>query len=107
MQGPTAFKEIFRLFRNALGDMTIEVQQTVVEGDRVAAYCLVKGRHTGDALGGAPTGRPVEFGGITIARIEDGRIVEGWNAFDLLTMYQQIGWVATPPAPAAAVSVST
>lgn len=26
-----------------------------------------------------------------IARIRDGLIVEAWNAFDFLTLYQQIG----------------
>jgi len=23
-------------------------------------------------------------------------IAEGWNTFDFLTMYQQIGWIASP-----------
>jgi len=32
-------------------------------------------------------------------RVQDGRIVEGWNAFDFLTMYQQLGWVGNPVAP--------
>lgn len=32
-------------------------------------------------------------------RVEDGKIVEGWNCFDMLGMYQQIGWVANPPLP--------
>ena len=37
--------------------------------------------------------------GVCIARVSDGRLVEGWNVFDFLTMYQQIGWVDTPPLP--------
>jgi hypothetical protein len=41
----------------------------------------------------------VNFNGIVIARVVDGRLVEGWNCFDFLTMYQQIGWVKTPPLP--------
>jgi predicted ester cyclase len=99
LQGPTAFKSLFRMFRDALGDMTIEVIRTVVEGDTVAAYCHVTGRHSGRALGGEPTGQPVDFYGITIVRVENGQIVEGWNCFDMLSMYQQIGWIASPPLP--------
>jgi predicted ester cyclase len=87
------------MFRDALGDLSIEVVRTVTEGDVVAAYCHVTGQHVGAAFGGAPTGQPVDFWGMTIVRVEDGKIVEGWNSFDMLGMYQQIGWVANPPLP--------
>jgi predicted ester cyclase len=99
MIGTEPFKNVFRTFREALGDLEIAVERTVVEGDVCAAYCRVKGRHVGHALGGAPTGNPVEFNGVTIARTRDGKIVEGWSCFDFLTMYQQIGWVKNPPVP--------
>ena len=69
---------------------------TLVEGDRVAALCHVTGRHVGDALGGKATGHSIDFWGTTIGRVENGKIVDGWNTFDFLTMYQQIGWVESP-----------
>ena len=99
MRGTAEFKKLFRMFRQALGDLEIAVERTVTEGEQCAAYCRVKGRHVGDALGGAPTGRPVEFNGMVIVIVRDGRIVEGWNCFDFLAMYQQMGWVKTPPSP--------
>lgn len=99
MVGLAPFKDVFHMFREALGDLEIVVERTVVEDDLCAAYCKVKGRHVGHALGGAPTGKPVEFNGIAICKVRDGKIVEGWNCFDFLTMYQQIGWVKTPPLP--------
>jgi predicted ester cyclase len=99
LQGPTAFREVFRTFREALGDLRIEVVHTVTQGDLVAAHCHVSGRHVGTAFGGPPTQQPVDFWGLVMLRVEDGRIVEGWNCFDMLAMYQQIGWVPTPPRP--------
>lgn len=99
MRSTAEFKKLFHMFREALGDLEIAVEHTVTQGDKCAAHCRVKGRHVGHALGGAPTGHPVEFTGIVIAEIRDGRIVEGWNCFDFLTMYQQIGWVSNPPRP--------
>jgi predicted ester cyclase len=99
MRGTASFKQVFHTFREALGDLEIRIERTVTEGDTCAAYCVVKGRHVGQALGGPPTNHPVEFAGITICRVRDGRIVEGWNCFDFLTMYQQIGWVNNPPLP--------
>jgi predicted ester cyclase len=101
MRGTAEFKKLFHVFRQALGDLQIEVAKTVTEGDQCAAYCRVKGRHVGDAFGGPPTNRPVEFGGLVIAQVRDGKLAEGWNCFDFLSMYQQIGWVKNPPAPAA------
>ena len=38
---------------------------------------------------------------MTIARMKDGKIIQGWNTFDFLTMYQQLGWVPNPVLPAA------
>lgn len=101
IRGAEGFKPYFRTMRAALGDLEITVEQTLVDGDRVAAHCHVIARHVGDALGAPATGRPVEFWGITIARVRDGRIVEGWNCFDFLSMYQQLGWVGNPPLPPA------
>lgn len=42
----------------------------------------------------------IAFWGMTFVRVQDGRIIEGWNCFDFLSMYQQVGWVTTPPLPA-------
>jgi predicted ester cyclase len=100
LAGPGGFKPVFHTFREALGDLQIVIERTVVEGDVCTAHFLVKGRHVGRALGGEPTGRPVEFHGVTIARVRDGQLVEGWNVIDFLAMYQQIGWVTNPVAPA-------
>lgn len=97
--GPADFKPFFRTMRAALGDLEVHVERTVVQGDMVAAHCHVIARHVGDALGGPATGRPVEFWGITIARVEGGKLVEGWNVFDFLSMYQQLGWVKAPVVP--------
>jgi hypothetical protein len=53
----------------------------------------------GHAFGGPPTQHPVDFYGVTIARVRDGQLVEGWNCFEFLSMYQQIGWIASPVVP--------
>jgi predicted ester cyclase len=99
VRGAVEFKNVFHTFREALGDLEIAVERTVTEGDTCAAYCRVKGRHVGHALGGAPTHRPIEFTGIVMCVVNDGRLVEGWNCFDFLSMYQQIGWIKNPPMP--------
>jgi predicted ester cyclase len=97
--GPAGFKPIFQMFREALGDLEITIERTLVDGEYCTAHCRVKGRHIGTAFGGDATNSPVDFYGMTIARVRDGKMIEGWNCFDFLTMYQQIGWVRNPVTP--------
>jgi steroid delta-isomerase-like uncharacterized protein len=96
-RGPQAFRSVFKSFRSAFPDLHVAVERTVTEGDVVAAYCHVTGTHTGDSLGVPATGKRVDFHGVTIARITDGTIGEGWNCFDFLTMYQQLGVLPAVP----------
>ena len=82
IRGRDAYKNLFRAFISAYPDMKITVEDTVAEGDKIAARCRVTGTHTGEGLGVAPTNQPLEFTGMTIVRIEDGKITEAWNEFD-------------------------
>jgi len=50
------------------------------------------------AMGMAATGRQVQFQGVTIVRIEQGKLMEGWNTFNQLEMFQQLGVVNLPLA---------
>jgi steroid delta-isomerase-like uncharacterized protein len=93
LRGPAAFRAVFHAFRGALPDIHISVERTITEGDSVVVVCRVKGTHTGASLGLAPTGRSVDFNGVVIARVANGQLQEGWNCFDFLTMYQQLGVV--------------
>jgi steroid delta-isomerase-like uncharacterized protein len=96
--GPAGFKPFFESFRAAFPDMKIVVEDTVVEGDKIAARCTVRGTHAGDGLGLAATNMPVEFTGICIVRVRDGKIIEAWNNFDFMSMFQQVGALALPGA---------
>jgi steroid delta-isomerase-like uncharacterized protein len=89
--GPENFKPFHATFRGAFPDLEVVVEDVLAEGDKVAARCSVRGKHTGDHLGVAASNAPVEFTGISIVRIRNGQIVEGWNNFDFMKMNRQIG----------------
>ena len=91
LRGPAGFKSLFRAFTQAYPDIHVTVNETVSEGDRVVARCTVTGTHTGDGIGVAPTQRPIEFTGLVLIRVKDGKFIEGWNQFDFMNMYQQLG----------------
>ena len=90
LRGPAGFKPFFRNFRGAFPDIKVIVEDTVAEGDQVAARCTLRATHTGDNLGFAATHKPLDITGIAIVRVRDGKIVEAWNNFDFMGMSRQL-----------------
>lgn len=89
--GPESFKRFHRAFVSAYPDLQVVVEDTVTEGDKIAARCRVRGSHSGDGMGMAATDQPVDFTGMIIVRVKDGKIVEAWNEFNFMQMYTQLG----------------
>ena len=89
--GPEQFKIFHRAFVSAYPDLKVHVEDTVVEGDKIATRCRVTGSHQGHGIGVAPTNQPVEFTGMVIVQVQDGKIVEAWNEFNFMEMYKQVG----------------
>lgn len=91
LTGSAGFKPFHETFRGAFPDIEVVVEDMIAEGDKVAARCSVRAKHSGDHLGIAASNAPVAFDGIAIVRIADGKIVEAWNNFDFMAMNKQIG----------------
>lgn len=96
LHGPAGFRTFYTAYRNAFPDIVIRMDDLVAEGDRVVARWSGTGTHLGDGLGIAATGRQIQFNGVTIVRIERGKLIEGWNTFNQLEMFQQLGVVNLP-----------
>jgi steroid delta-isomerase-like uncharacterized protein len=95
LRGPSGFVPFVRQLMGAFPDIRIDVEDAVQQGDKVAVRCVVRGTHTGEGLGIAPTQRPVEFTGMSFVHVRDGQIAEAWNNFDFQTLMAQI---TEPPA---------
>jgi steroid delta-isomerase-like uncharacterized protein len=79
-------------FREAFPDIRPKtVGPTLVDGDLEAAHVVLTGTHNGDLMGVAATGKTVEFGGIDIIRVEDGKVAEHWGVTDTMRLMQQVG----------------
>ena len=76
------FKETFSEAREGFPDLTIAVEDVMAEGDRVTARVTMRGTHSGEFQGIAPTGKRVEVRAIDMFRIENGKIVEHWGHAD-------------------------
>ena len=91
--GREGLKALARFYKSAFPDAQITVEDQVAEGDRVVTRYSARGTHEGDFAGMPATGKQVTGTGITIDRIEGGKIVESWNQFDQLGLLQQLGGV--------------
>jgi predicted ester cyclase len=83
-------------FRRGFPDVVSTIEDLIAEGDRVAARWKSRATHLGEYVGVLPTGKEVEFTGISVYRIEGGRISESWTVEDDLGLMRQIGAVPEP-----------
>lgn len=92
IRGPMEFIPFWRRFITAIPNLTVAVESTVAEDEKVVARCSVRGKHTGEGFG-PPTSKLVAFTGMCLVHVKDGKLFEGWNNFDFFMLYQQLGIV--------------
>ena len=78
-------------------DYSGTTEAMVAEGDTVAVRYRVSGTHSEEYRDVDPTGHTVEWTGIAMYRIEDGRIAEIWLEENRLGLLEQLEAV-DPPA---------
>src|ERR671920_27443 len=78
-------------FRRGFPDVISTIEDLIAEGDKVVARWRSRATHQGAYMGIAPTGKEVEFTGISFYRIEGGKIAQSWNIEDQLGLLRQIG----------------
>jgi predicted ester cyclase len=74
----------------ALPDLAIFDVFTVASGDIVAARWQARGTSRGRFLGLGPTGRSLEYAGLSMFRVENGRIAEIWETRNTLGIMRQL-----------------
>lgn len=77
--------------RAAIPDFRAELQQQLVDGDRVASLWIFSGRHRGPLFGLPASGKPVRFQNVSIARVEEGKVVQYNSETGWLDFLMQVG----------------
>lgn len=96
IKGKTAMKSFLADIFRAFPDWHEEIQQMVVQGDRIAL--MTKGTGTMKAKFGPmePTGKSAVTTTIMIHRFVDGKIAESWVTWDNLHFMNQLGLMPPP-----------
>lgn len=91
IEGIASWKSFANGFLTAFPDLTIKIDDLVVEGDKVAARWTANGTHQGLLRGIPASGHEVSWVGIAIYELLDGKIKIVWGLNDALGIMQQIG----------------
>lgn len=78
--------------KGAMSDMAMDFTHIVASDDLVSVRFVTTARQTGKFMGAPATGKSLEIRGIFMRRIADGRVVQEWQATDLLWMMTQMGF---------------
>jgi predicted ester cyclase len=92
--GPQIADEIaehHRQLKSAFPDLTIDVDDMIVDGDTVAARLTLSGTHAGTFAGVEPTNTTVTWCSMRWYEVHQGRVVETWAMQDRLGLLQQLG----------------
>jgi steroid delta-isomerase-like uncharacterized protein len=97
--GLNGVKQNYRSFRAAFPDFKFDIQDIVAEGDKVVVRWDAGGTHRGTFQGIPATNKYGGVSGISIVRIRDGKIIEGWQELDSLGLMQGLGVLPSGPPP--------
>jgi steroid delta-isomerase-like uncharacterized protein len=88
--------EFGKMMHNAFPDVTFSIEEMIAVGDKVISRFIFRGTHEGESQGIPATGNKIEVSGITIMRIENGKVVEEREEYDTLGEMQQLGMELKP-----------
>lgn len=100
--GREAWKTLISSYFRAFPDLSLEIQDEVAAGDRVAMRLMWSATHRADFMGIPASGRNVHVQSSVFFRVADGRVETEWHQDDLLGLLQQLGAAPSQQAAAAA-----
>jgi predicted ester cyclase len=83
-------KAAIRDVHGAIPDISFTIEDSVESGDIIWVRVRGRGTATGPFFG-PPSGRPIDFMVIDVARVAGGRITEHWGVPDRFAMLAQTG----------------
>jgi len=96
--GREAAEKALRMVFGAFFDMTITLDDLIVDGDRAATVLSIEGTHIGEFLGLEPTGKRFQIPAVFFYELEHGQIVRERRIYDFTGLLVQIGVLKAKPA---------
>ncbi len=91
--GREGFRAQWKQWIEAFPDLHFEIVDLISEGDKVLTRWVLTGTHSGEFMGAAGTGNAIRVEGMSLDRIEDGMVAEGFDGWDNYGFRKQLGLV--------------
>ena len=97
IMGIEGYKAFVSNTSKAFSDFNCTIEELIVKGDRIWSRFTITGTNTGP-LGEIPaTGKKFKVSGLAITRVANGKIAEDETFWNVLDLYQQLGFTLIPP----------
>jgi steroid delta-isomerase-like uncharacterized protein len=88
--------EFVKMYRKAFPDISLSTEEIISTKNKIIIRFIERGTHEGEFMGIPATGNKYETSGIGIISIENGKVVEMREEYDVLGLYQQLGMELKP-----------
>ena len=88
--GQEGVRGFFRMVDGAFSNVTYTVEDMIAEGEKVVFRWALRGKHTGPFQGMPPTNKDFVLTGISIVRLEEGKLAENWVEQDIAGLMRQL-----------------
>lgn len=97
-KGPEEIKKFVKWVYTAYPDFAVVLDKPLTFKDRVVYTYKASGTNNGPLGENMPaTGKKMSFNGVSIIKLENGKISEEWVYYNQLAIYKQLGYVLRLP----------
>ena len=89
--GLDSVKAYYSNYLTGFSNIKFTIKDVFGQGDKLVKYWNFKGTHSGTFFGIPATGREVNIDGVTLVRMDHGKIAEERDVMDNLEFMQQLG----------------
>ena len=91
--GIDSAKAYYSNYLTGFSNISFTIKDVFGQGDKIVKYWNFKGTHSGTFFGIPATGKEVNLDGVTLVRMEKGKIAEEIDILDNLEFMQQLGLI--------------